>query len=94
MFLATYPSHLRGHFSSLLEPTLGTRSDFITIYGGYESLSQGRPLLFIPLWVQGLLTVVSLGGVIGLVLSFFATRRPQGVAPETVSPSWGQLEIC
>ena len=94
MFLATYPSHLRGHFSSLLEPTLGiSGSDFITIYGGYESLSQGRPLLFIPLWVQGLLTFVSLGGVIGLVLSFFATRRPQEVAPETVSPSWNQLEI-
>jgi hypothetical protein len=94
IFLATYPSHLRGSFSSFLEPTLGMRgSDFVTIYGGYESLSQGTPHLFLPIWVQGLMTAVSLGGVVGLVLSCFATRRPKEVVPETVSISWSQLGI-
>ena len=94
-FLATYPSHLRGYFNVFLQPTLrdALGCDFITIYGAYESLSQGTPQVFLPLWVQGLLTFVSLGGVIGLVLSFFATRRPQAVAPETVSISWSQLGI-
>lgn len=95
MFLATYPSHLRGHFSPLLQPTLRDYPgcDFITIYGAYESLSQGLPHVFLPLWVQGLLAVVSLGGVIGLVLSFFATRPLQEVDSETVSISWRQLGI-
>jgi hypothetical protein len=94
IFLATYPSHLRGTFDFFLEPTLRwLGADYVTIYGAYGSLSQGMPHVFLPLWVQGLLTVVSLGGVIGLVLSFFAKRRPQEVAPETVSISWGQLGI-
>jgi hypothetical protein len=93
-FLAVYLGHPRGHLSSLLEPTLGSLGgDFITIYGAYESLSQGTPHVFLPLWIQGLLTVVSFGGVIGLILSFLATRRPQKVAPETVSISWRQLGI-
>jgi len=94
-FLATYPSHLRGDFSFLLEPTLRDYlgADYITIYGAYGCLSQGMPHVFLPFWIQGLLTVVSLGGVIGLVLSFFDAPRPQEVVSETMSPSWRQLEI-
>jgi len=93
-FLALYLGHPRGHLSSLLEPTLGSPGwDFITIYGAYESLSQGTPHVFLPLWIQGLLTVVSFGGVIGLILSFFATRSHQQVAPATVRTSWRQLGI-
>jgi len=94
-FLAAYLIHPRGGLSSLLEPTLRDYlgCDFITIYGAYESLGQGMPHVFLPLWIQGLLTVVSLGGVIGLVLSFFATRRQQEVVSETMSPSWRQLGI-
>ena len=95
MLFATYPSHLRGYFNLFLQPTLrdALGCDFITIYGAYESLSQGLPHVFLPLWVQGLLSVVSMGGLIGLVLSFFATRRPEEVARETVRPSWSQLGI-
>jgi hypothetical protein len=92
-FLAVYLGHPRGQLSSLLEPTLRDvpGCDFITIYGAYQSLSQGTPSLFLPLWVQGLLTIVSLGGVIGLILSFFAPRTHQRPARETVSTSWRQL---
>ncbi|MGA7158431.1 MAG: glycosyltransferase family 39 protein [Acidobacteriaceae bacterium] len=92
-FLAVYPSHLRGHFSSLLQPTLRDYPgcDFITIHGAYESLSHGTPHLFLPLWIQGLLSVVSFGGMIGLICSFFAPRRVQQLAPEAVSTSWKQL---
>lgn len=93
--LTVYLIHPRDHLSSLLEPTLRDYPgcDFITVYGAYESLSQGMPHVFLPLWIQGLLTVVSLGGVIGLVLSFTATRRPQEVVSETISTSWGQPGI-
>ena len=94
-FLAVYLIHPRGHLSSLLEPTLldCPKCDFITIYGAYESLSQGMPPVFLPLWIQGLLTIVSLGGVIGFVLSFFAKQRSPEVAPEAVRTSWSQLGI-
>jgi hypothetical protein len=94
-FLAAYLIHPRGGLTSLLEPTLRDYPgcDFITIYGAYESLSQGLPHVFLPLWVQGLLTLVSLGGVIGLILSFFAARRTPPVVSETVSTSWRQLGI-
>ncbi len=93
-FLATYPSHLRGYFSSLLEPTLRTLgADYVAIYAAYGTVGQGMPHVFLPLWIQGLLTIVSLGGVIGLVLSFLAKRRPQEVVSETMSPSWAQLGI-
>jgi hypothetical protein len=93
-FLAVYLGHPRGHLSSLLEPTLGTLgANYITIYGAYSGPSQGTPHVFLPLWIQGLLTVISFGGVIGLILSFFATRSYQQVAPETVSTSWRQLGI-
>ena len=94
-FLAVYLGHPRGQLSSLLEPTLRDTPgcDFITIYGAYQSLSQGTPGMFLPLWFQGFLTVVSLGGVIGLILSFFAARSNQQVERETVSTSWRQLGI-
>ncbi len=93
-FLAVYLGHPRGHLSSLLEPTLGTLgADYITIYGVYGSVSQGTPQVFLPLWIQGILTVVSFGGVIGLILSFFSRRSHQQVVAESVSTSWRQLGI-
>jgi hypothetical protein len=93
-FLAVYLGHPRGHLSSLLEPTLDILgADYITIYGAFGSISQGSPHVFLPLWIQGLLTIISFGGVIGLILSFFATRSHPQVVPESVSISWRQLGI-
>jgi hypothetical protein len=94
-FLAVYPSHLRGHFSFLLQPTLRDYpgDNWVTILGEYESLSHGTPLVFLPLWMQGLLSVVSFGGVIVLILSFFRTPYPQQVTREVTNISWGQLGV-
>jgi hypothetical protein len=94
-FFAVYLGHPRGQLSSLLEPTLRDvpGCDFITIYGAYESLSQGNPHLFLPLWIQGILTIVSLGGVIGLILSFSAPRSRQQVPPAILTTPWRQLGI-
>jgi hypothetical protein len=91
--LAVYSSHV--HFSSLLQPTLrdAPGSDFITIHGEYESLSHGTPHAFLPLWIQGLLSVVSFGGLIGLIHSFYGTRYPQQVAGTVTKVSWKQLGI-
>jgi hypothetical protein len=93
-FLAVYLGHPRGHLSSFLEPTLGTLgADYITIYGVFGSVAQGMPHVFFPLWIQGLLTVISFGGLIGLVLSFFNKQCHQQVVSERASISWKQLGI-
>ena len=92
-FLAVYPSHLRGHVAPLLEPTLRDYpgDNWITILGEYESVTHGTPPVFLPLWMQALLSVVSFGGVIGLILSFFGTRDPQQGTREGTNISWKQL---
>jgi hypothetical protein len=93
-FLAVYPSHLRGHFSFMLEPTMrDPGSNWVTMRGEYGGESQGSPSLFLPLWVQGLLSVISFGGVICVALSFFGTRYPKQVARAITKLSWKQLGV-
>jgi hypothetical protein len=94
-FLVVYPSPLRSHFAPLLEPTLRDYpgDNWVTILGEYESVTHGTPAVFLPLWMQGLLSVVSFGGVIGLMLSFFGARYPQQVDREVTSISWKQLGV-
>ena len=73
LFLATYPSHLRGDFP--LEPTGG---DWIGIHGTYEFIIlKGNAPRLLSRGVQVLLTVVSFGGVYGLI-SLLIARRATG----------------
>jgi len=88
LFMATYPSHLRGGF--LLEPTGG---DWIGIHGTYEfSILKGHGPLLIDRWVQVLFTIIAFGGVYGLIASLAsrgateATEMPEGI-------SWKQLSM-
>ncbi len=94
-FLATYPSHLRGHFNSFLQPTLRDYpgDNYVTVYGEYESVSHGIPQLFLPLWLQGVLGAVSFGGVVVLILTFFSPRQKQQIVESPHGISWKELGV-
>ncbi len=64
LFLATYPSHLRGTFKYLQEPTLG---DWVNNYGGFSGSLKGAPPIFLQPWIQVILTVVVFGSLLGLI---------------------------
>jgi hypothetical protein len=98
LFLAVYPSHLRGNFP--LEPTL-FNGNWVSVHGMYEgvvSLSdwQSSPPLFLHTGVRIVLTIASLGGLIAL-LALLA--QPRGVPPAEAltatvpsrTPTWKQL---
>jgi hypothetical protein len=95
MFLATYPSHLRGHFRWCLQPTLRDfpGSDWVTINGEYESVGHGTPEIFLPFWLQGLLGAVSFGGVIVWILSFFHPRNTHEIVDARGGTSWKELGV-
>jgi hypothetical protein len=87
LFVAIYPSHIRG--SMPLEPTLG---DWLNIYGIYGfTMLKGQAPLFLARWMQALLTVVSLGGVVGLISSVLHSRRTAQPAAPAAAISWKQL---
>ncbi len=73
--------HLRGYFQfpHLLEPTV---RDWVTSYGGYmETVPRGaRPPVFLGREARAMLTLASLGGLLGLVASFSRPGREPSVA--------------
>ena len=92
LFLATYPSHLRGAFDSLLEPSAG---DWLTVYGVYSGIltQRGSLPIFLQRWAQELLTFVSYGGLLGLIYSFVHSSRTPSAKDSSTSISWQQLGI-
>jgi Dolichyl-phosphate-mannose-protein mannosyltransferase len=94
LFLATYPSHLRGYFSPLLEPTSGNLSNWICVQGTIEApILKGRGLAFFHPGAQVLLTILSFGGLTGLVISLLRSREtPQNAVASSNLP-WRQLGI-
>jgi hypothetical protein len=80
LFLAIYPSHLRGNFP--LEPML-FNGNWVSVHGIYEgvvSLSDwhSTPPLFLHTGERILLTIVSLGGLAGLLISLARSRNTPG----------------
>jgi hypothetical protein len=86
LFLATYPSHVRGNFP--LDPTGG---DWVDVYGVYGfMILKGNPPILLNRGVQVLLTVVSVGGVLGLI-SLLGHR--ENVQESAAGLSWKQLGV-
>ena len=79
--------HLRhSHPDFLLEPTAGARGGWVGIHGIHEGTDLlGEPPLFLHTGLQILITIVSIGGLLGLLASFL---RPNLFLPAT-SPSVG-----
>ena len=95
LFLAIYPSHLRGHFP--LEPTMGGGGNWIGVHGIHEGHHlQGDPPLFLSVPVQALITIVCFGGLLAVLLSLFQQfglrPRPAPVTQQSAARvSWRQL---
>ena len=98
LFLATYPSHLRGRFP--LEPTLHN-GNWVSVHGIYEgvvSLSDwhSQTPIFLNTPTCALLTLVSIGGLLGLLVSLRRTRKtPTNDSPPTSQKAltWYQLTV-
>jgi hypothetical protein len=91
-FLAAYPSHLRGGF--LLEPTMFWQDLWVGVHGIFEGLSiRGRPPGFMSRSVQVLLTIVSFGGLTGLVSSVFLVRSKTPEPAPAKPLHWRQLAV-
>jgi hypothetical protein len=89
LVLACYPSHLRGHF--VLEPAMG---DWVDVHGIFAAvLLRGEPPIFLNKAEQVVLTIVSLGGLIGLLTSLLRLRREAPVEPSAAAISWKQLGV-
>ena len=93
LFLSAYPSHLRGNFP--LEPTMG---DWVNIHGVFPAaFIQGVPPLFVPKYVQVLITVFILGGLLSLIALVFRPPAASSASDLPDAPvtriSWGQLLI-
>jgi hypothetical protein len=91
-FLALHPSHVRGIFP--LEPML-FNGNWVSVHGIYEgvvSLSDWQSItpLFLHTNVRILLTIASLGGLTGLLVSLFRTTASH--PPDTTVP-WRTLAM-
>ena len=95
LFIAIYPSHLRGHLP--LEPTMAGGGNWIGVHGTHEGHHlQGKQPLFLNVPVQALITVVSFGGLFAVLLSLFRriqrSPRSTSLAPQSaINVSWRQL---
>ena len=83
----------RVHSGALLEPTQG---DWVNAIGTYSNIYlQGSPPVFLNAWVRILLTVLSIGGLLGLLASFFRPPHTSPGTPPSIGPSldlsWIQL---
>jgi hypothetical protein len=87
LLVAVHPRDTQHVF--LLEPTLG---DWLGVHGIFEILDlKGNPPLFLHTGAQVLLTIASIGGLIGLLASLLRSRgTPHSIGPST-GLSWKQL---
>jgi hypothetical protein len=88
ILLALHPNLFHRIF--LLEPTMG---DWVDSYGVYEAISQGTPPLFLQTSVQVLLTIISIGGLLGLLVSFLRSRKTSPAVGSSTGISWKQLGV-
>jgi len=88
LFLGMYPSHLRGNFP--LEPTGG---DWLGIHGTYEFIIlKGNAPRLLARWLQMLFTIVSFGGLYGLI-ALLASRKMRPLSAVPGELTWKQLGV-
>jgi hypothetical protein len=77
-----------------LEPTSGDAGGWVSTHGFFTGvgLIRGTPH-FLPLWVQVLLTLASLGGLAGLFLSLLRARQASPAPAASTNNSWRQLSL-
>jgi hypothetical protein len=89
--------HLRySHPDFLLEPTAGARGGWVGIHGIHEGTDLlGEPPIFLHTGLQILITIVSIGGLLGLIASFTRSLASKISTPGSPYPSvsWKQLAI-
>jgi hypothetical protein len=89
--------HLRySHPDFLLEPTAGARGGWVGIHGIHEGTDLlGNPPILLPTSLQILITIISIGGLLGLLASFTRSRVPKISTLDSLYPSisWKQLAI-
>ncbi|WP_158786664.1 glycosyltransferase family 39 protein [Granulicella sp. L46] len=89
--------HLKpSHPDFLLEPTAGARGGWVGIHSIHEGTDLlGEPPIFLPTVMQILITIISIGGLLGLLASFARSRASEISTPVSPYPrvSWKQLAI-
>ena len=92
LFLAIYPSHLRGIFP--LEPMPGGLGEWVNVHAIFDYLIlQGKPPVFLHRGAQILLTIASFGGTAGLVVSLLRSRETSPPVSPSPTISWKQLGV-
>ena len=90
LIIALQPQHRHGLF--MLEPTT---DDWVSVYGVYRFVAlHGVEPLFINPGMQVLLTIVSFGGLFGIISSFYPPiHRKFPVADASHAGTWRQLAV-
>jgi hypothetical protein len=94
IFIATYPSHLRGHFQLLpLSGSIGL-GEWNNVTGMFAyDLLKGQSPIVIGKFAQVLLTLATFGALFGILASLQASRGAQPAAESATAISWRQLSI-
>jgi hypothetical protein len=78
----------------LLEPTPRAPGEWIGVHGIFEGINlKGTPPIFLHSEIQILLTVASLCGTCGLIVSLLASRRTPPSTTSSPNISWKQLGV-
>ena len=94
LFLAVYPSHLRGSLSMVPGP--GSVGEWVNPAATFAfPILQGSAVAFVPRGMQAFLTLLTVASLLGLLVSLSRSRRTlrAAVPSPTLTPSWMQLGI-
>jgi Dolichyl-phosphate-mannose-protein mannosyltransferase len=90
ILLAVLPRHADHRL--LLEPTYANEGNWVGIHGIHEGIHlQGNPPVFLDIWARVLLTILSLGGVLGLVTFYLRPDKKPPAMPSSTGLSWSKL---
>jgi Dolichyl-phosphate-mannose-protein mannosyltransferase len=92
LFVGLYPSHVRGSISLL--PVSGPVGEWVNAPATFAyPILKGSPPVFLHLWMQALLTIATVGGLLGLFVSFRGARPVLAAADSANRTSWKQFAV-